>query len=468
MESVRDNRKTAVPSCHEVGKSYIAGTIVGWWLDIWEPGEAFVVTSAPTNPQVRAILWREIGRVHSRGQLNGRVNQTEWWMKPPDSKEELVAFGRKPDDYDPAAFQGIHARRVLYIFDEACGIPAPLWEAADSLIANDFGKGLCIGNPDDPMTHFYEVCKPGSGWNVVPICAFDSPNFTGEEMPTKVLQQLIGRIYVEEKRAKWAPEWYWVDREGRQTTPEKGVRVVPPPGADPTKTNPLWQSKVLGTFPPLGAENSLIPITWIRRAQEANLSDDGISELGVDVGGGGDASTIAHKKGHRVRIVLEDHNPDTMATCGNVVHKTHECEAERVKVDMIGIGRGIVDRSKELAKEGVLPFEFVGVNVGEAAHNIESDWDEEEVKAGFTNLRSELWWHVRTLFERGEIDIDAKDEDLAGELVEIRYKRTSTGKIQIESKADAQKRDVPSPNKADALMLACAPLDIEEGSAATW
>jgi hypothetical protein len=36
---------------------------------------------------------------------------------------ELVAYGRKPADYDPAAFQGIHARYVLVIIDEAGGVP---------------------------------------------------------------------------------------------------------------------------------------------------------------------------------------------------------------------------------------------------------------------------------------------------------------------------------------------------------
>jgi hypothetical protein len=35
---------------------------------------------------------------------------------------ELVAYG-KSADYDPAAFQGIHARYVLVIIDEAGGVP---------------------------------------------------------------------------------------------------------------------------------------------------------------------------------------------------------------------------------------------------------------------------------------------------------------------------------------------------------
>ena len=58
MESVRDHRKTAVRSCHSSGKSHTASLVVSWWLDAHPPGEAFVVTTAPTTAQVRAILWR--------------------------------------------------------------------------------------------------------------------------------------------------------------------------------------------------------------------------------------------------------------------------------------------------------------------------------------------------------------------------------------------------------------------------
>jgi len=437
LHSLRDNRRTAVQSCHEIGKSYIAADAVAWWLDVHPPGEAFVVTSAPTAQQVRAILWREIGRCHARGKLRGRLNQTEWLMDMGQGKEELVAFGRKPDDYDPTAFQGIHARHVLYVFDEACGIPHMLWEAADSLIANDYSKAFAIGNPDDPLVEFAEICKPGSGWHVIQVGAFDSPNFTGEVIPDKLKDLLIGRTYVEEKRKKWAPDWYW-SADGRT--------VVMPEGAKVTDTNPLWQSKVLGIFPPNSGPESLIPAEWIRAAMHRTLtpSSEARNELGVDVGGGGDSSCGAHNHGGRVRILWEDHNPDTMQTCGNVVQYLRETRATVAKIDMIGIGRGVVDRGVELQ------LSFEGVNVGDQP----SDY---EAREHFVNRRAELWWNVRELFEQGRIDIDPQDEDLAAELMSLRYKRTSAAKIQIESKDEARRRGVASPNRADAVMLALAP-----------
>src|SRR5262252_8229661 len=62
LESVRDNRYTAVPACHGPGKSYAASACAAWWVDVHPPGEAMVVTTAPTDHQVKTILWKEIAR----------------------------------------------------------------------------------------------------------------------------------------------------------------------------------------------------------------------------------------------------------------------------------------------------------------------------------------------------------------------------------------------------------------------
>lgn len=77
-EAVRDHRHVAVRSSHDTGKSFIASRLAAWWIASHAPGEAFVVTTAPSWPQVRAILWREINRAHKRGNLPGDMNQTEW------------------------------------------------------------------------------------------------------------------------------------------------------------------------------------------------------------------------------------------------------------------------------------------------------------------------------------------------------------------------------------------------------
>lgn len=432
MRSVRDNRRTAVPSCHSAGKSFVAARIAAWWIETHPPGEAFVVTSAPTGPQVKAILWKEIGRAHAHGGLVGRTNQTEWWLKPPHSKEELVAYGRKPADYDEAAFQGIHARYVLVILDEACGMPTNLFDAGDTLISNENSRMLAIGNPDDPVTEFADVCKPGSGWGVIPISVFDTPNFTGEEVPGHISELLVSPLWQEEKLKKWGED------------------------------NPMYIAKVLGQFPERTA-GGLISIKWIKEAQERELPPTRPVELGVDVGGGIDHNVIACRRGPVVRVISRDHDPDTMHSLGRVMEAIRETKATDAKVDAVGIGAGMCDRANEIAKDKAETAQIrarastiTPVKVGMAA--VESE--------DYRNLRAEGYWNLRERFREGNIDIDADDEDLVAQLVDLRSVPNSTGRLQIESKEQMRKRGKASPDEADAVMLAfldpgAAPIEVE-------
>jgi hypothetical protein len=296
---------------------------------------------------------------------------------PVDGREELVAFGQKPSDLDINAFQGVHSGALLVIFDEANGMPAALWDGGDSLMTNEDCRMLAIGNPDDRLSEFARVCSPGSGWHVIQISAFDTPCFTGEDVPATLLRRLVGRTWVEEKRKRWAPNWTWSEDE---------TRCIPPAGADPQDTHPFWQSKVLGLFPKQADEHTLIPPEWLRAAIGRPLSAGGPVELGVDVGGGGDESTVCLRRGGVARIIFASQNPDTMQTCGTVVALRRQYGATRVKVDKIGLGLGLTQRLAELGEP------VVGVHVGEQAEN-----DRE-----FVNRRAELWWALRTLFERSE------------------------------------------------------------------
>jgi hypothetical protein len=116
---------------------------------------------------------------------------------------ELVAYGRKPADYDPAAFQGIHARYVLVIIDEAGGVPKSIFEAVDALATNVGARIVAVGNHDDPASHFAAICKPGSGWHVETISAFDTPTYTGEKVPEDLLPLLVSPEWVEERKLRW-------------------------------------------------------------------------------------------------------------------------------------------------------------------------------------------------------------------------------------------------------------------------
>ena len=78
---------------------------------------------------------------------------------------------------------GFHRKYLLCIVDECCLVPAELWEAAEPLASNAAGIGFASGNRTDPASHFAEVCKSGSGWEVQQMSAYPNPAYTGEKVP---------------------------------------------------------------------------------------------------------------------------------------------------------------------------------------------------------------------------------------------------------------------------------------------
>ncbi len=436
MESVRDNRRTAVMTCHAGGKSHVASRIAGWWIGTHDAGDAGVLTSAPSNPQVKRILWKYIARVHSTGNLPGRLNQVEWWLNVPDydangnyvgSHEEMVAVGRKPSDYNPDAFQGDHPRYMLVIFDEACGMHTELCDSADSLISNRYSRFLMIGNPTDPTSEFAAICKPGSGWNVIQIGYRDTPNFTDEIVPQEVSDGLISPVWVEEKKRSWGED------------------------------NPRYIARVEGKFPD-SAISGLIPISWVERALVIDLASSLPNELGVDVGAGGDRNVIAHRLGPCVSIILRNHEPNTMTSLGNVVDAIKSTGATRTKVDYIGVGQGIVDRAREIAMEARarrnaaryrLYNSIVGVRVSSRACDTEK----------FHNLRAEGFYNLRNRLECEQLSIlpgpiHGSSDDVAAQLCALQRKPTSSGRELLVDKRTLKQESGLEMDEVDAVMLA--------------
>jgi hypothetical protein len=431
LESVRDYPLTAVHSCHAVGKSMGAAVAVGWWLDTHLPGEAFVVTTAPTDKQVKAVLWREINRLHAKANLPGRTNLTEWFIG-----KEMVAFGRKPADQDPTAFQGIHAKYVLIVLDEACGIPKELWDAASTLVANEYSRILAIGNPDDPFSEFASVCAPSSPWNVIHISYEMTPNFTGESVPMIVRDSLISPRWVAERFEVWGED------------------------------SAISTSKIKGLFPVEGT-NGTIPYSWAKACQllefpvpERGSAEDLalVREGGIDVGAGADRTIIRERVGMRAGREKQFVDADPMSTIGKLVQKINEWKLQRVKVDSIGVGWAIAGRLRELSAK----HNPIGASRGETTHNAEVV----PVNFGagptlgnekkFLNIRAEVHWNVGREYSRLRLwDLGDLDDDTLAELTASKYEvMDSFGKIKIEKKEEIIKRLGQSPDRSDALLLA--------------
>lgn len=420
IESVRDNSDTAVHSCHEVGKSFSAGLTACWWIDVHPPGSAFVITTAPTQDQVEAILWKEINKLHSMGGLRGRTNLTEWYLG-----KELVALGRKPSEHQPTRFQGHHARYFLVVIDEACGVPKELWDSASTLAANEHGRQLAIGNPDDPHSEFAVVCRPGSGWNVIHVGYQHTPNFTGEPVPQLLKDSLIHPRWVESRRKKWG------------------------------ENSAIFTSKVKGLFP-TDADKGVVPYSWAVACRTLDYPEDPtLVEGGIDVGAGGDRTVIRERRGMVAGREEEFRDADPMRTIGRLVEKINEWGIQRVKVDVIGIGWGLYGRLSELSStsnpagtEHTHAAEVIPVNFGAKPP--------EGYEKKFLNMRAFVFWTIGREYSRlKKWDLRNVDDDVIAELTTPEYViMDSFGKIKIQPKDEVKKVLGESPDKADALLLA--------------
>lgn len=425
-ESVRDHRFTAVHSAHDLGKSFTAGNLAAWWIDSHPIGTAKVVSTAPTGDQVKGILWQEIQVAHRMSEAPGRVTQTEWWIDA-----FRAGFGRKPADYNPAAFQGHHEKYVLVVIDEACGVPRAIFDAASALVTNEHCRVMAVGNPDDATSYFAEICQPGSGWNVIHLDGLDSPAFTeeGERTPQEVLDRLVSRLWVEERKRMWG------------------------------ESSPIYVSKVRGLFPK-DAPDAVVrssALAKCRIAREYRPNDPLLEpiELGVDVGGGGDKSVGYLRRGARAELVFEDNHKDGEIVVGLCMQAIREHGVRKVKLDVTGFGHFAEGHLRQMVREAGIDCQVIGVNFGAGADDRER----------FITVRQEMWWEVgRMRCEEQSWDLSLVDDQACADLLAPKWKPDGRGHTVIESKDDVKKRLGRSPDHGDALILAYydGPYDLEQ------
>ncbi len=232
--SVRDHQFTLVRACHSVSKTFTSGRIVPWFKMCFQPST--VITTAPSDNQVRNQLWREIHAAYagSRIPLGGKMTTLMWDVKPNKDTLELlppierekweknfaIGFSTSPDTATEHAtkMQGWHNEWVLFLFDEVCAIIPQIWRTVlDGLMIDDHCKLLAIGNPTDPECEFAKACyssdpikQEGSetytsdmGYNVITISVYDTPNYIEGR---RVIPGLAGREYVERIVKKYGPD----------------------------------------------------------------------------------------------------------------------------------------------------------------------------------------------------------------------------------------------------------------------
>lgn len=418
LRSVATSRRTAAKACHSSGKSYTAACAVLWWMI----RNGIVITTAPTWTQVKKVLW---GEVHSA--LQGapllkilapgmEVNQTELKLGPHN-----YAIGLSTNE--GVNFQGYHGQ-ILIVMDEAPGVRPDIWEAIEGIRAGGDVRILALGNPVIASGPFYDAFhSQRATWDLVTISAFDTPNLEGldieglcqlgeDELDHNPRPYLTTRRWVREKYTEWG------------------------------ESSPLYQSRVLGQFP-TESQGQLISLAWIEAAiNREQVPCNDMPEAGVDVAGPGEDETVVRvRQGPNLLGGDQWTEPDPRgklaAYLGEIKRKKG---ALKVKVDSIGIGYYM---ARHLSDVG---FDVTDVNVGEAPNDSER----------YANLKAELYWGLRQRFEAGDV-AGQLDDMTQGQLTSIRYGHTARGQVLIESKADAKKRGVRSPDRAESWMLAFAP-----------
>lgn len=489
VTALQTHRYVAVKSCHDAGKSFVSSRVGAHHLDTHEAGDAFLVSTAPTTAQVSAILWREMIRAMKKGNLAGEIVNSGYPQWKRDG--ELIGYGRKPADYSDSAFQGIHARYPLVIMDEAGGIPPNLYDSVDALATNEDARVLAIGNPDDPTSHFAQICKPGSGWYVIHIDGLRTPNFTTqalnrlkeqcevcrvsgaepllkrlmreegiepslEDVPSAIRPLLLSPLWVEERLHRWVG------------TVEEGKSV-----AAQANQSAIFTAKVRGQFPS-SSSDGVIPLGWVEAAMArhdewiANGSPPPMGQhvVGVDVArSGNDETCLALRTGHVVKELRKYRRSDTMETTGNVLAALAGLDGTAI-VDVIGVGAGVVDR---LLEQQVPTIAF---NASEHARGVK----DVAGQLGFKNARSAAWWRMRDALDpsRHSRVMLPNDELLKGDLTTPTWRMNSSGLVQVEGKDEIRKRLGRSTDSGDAVVQAFwidaygSPLDAADPGVVSW
>lgn len=406
-------KRVAVKSCHGSGKSYFASVVVAWWVDTRYGTEAVAVSTAPSAEQVGKVLWRYIRQHHEKHKLMGYVTMQNEWKA--DNGEEL-AWGRKPADTSVSTFQGIHASGgVLAVLDEANGVADTLWTNVYAITTGKNDHILAIANPDVPTGEFARIFfDDDPDWHKITISAFDTPNFTGEEMPEEALSGMISQKWVEARKRGWGED------------------------------DPRYKAKVLGEFS-TDSTTKLFSLGVINTgtATEVVPSTEAQVVLGCDISRfGSDDTTVYSNHGGRIRLEESWNKTDTYASAEKIHEIAIRVGATEVRVDGVGLGAPVVDILARLCDGQYIPIGLVG--------NASSpDLDK------WVNIRAHWYDTVREKMRLGEIDIDLNDKVLQNELLDLEYKFSSNrGSLQIESKDEIRKRLKKSPDYADAFIYA--------------
>lgn len=382
------------------------------WLNLWllstQPG-ATAINTANNESQLKSRTWAEVGKWHTLSINSHWFEKTALSLKPQPWFEEVLKRQLKIDtgyfyaqaqlwtEENPDAFAGAHNQAgMLLIFDEASGIPKPIWTVSEGFFTEPIlhRYWFVFSNPRRNTGEFYECFhKHRNFWNRRHI---DSRTVEGTDKAQ--LQKIIDKY-----------------------------------GADSDEA----RIEVKGEFPRQG-DRQFISREVVEMAQERELLLDEYAALimGVDPARyGDDATVIRFRQGRNGRVIppIVLKGKDNMEVANACAHAIDKYNPDAVFIDA-GNGTGIIDRLRELK------YKVTEVWFGSKAED--EQW---------ANKRTELWARMRDWLGGGCVD---RLDDLKDDLVSPQYKfQEKTDQIRLETKEELKARGMASPDHGDALAV---------------
>lgn len=401
----------AVSSGRGSGKSAWLSMLDMWVMSCWI-GSTVIVT-ANTETQLRSRTMAELGKWHTMSINSHWFDKSSTALRPSRWFGEMLETQLKMDtqyyyvdaqswsEENPDAFAGAHSQIGMMVqFDEASGIPDPIWQVTEGFFTDlaPLRLWLAISNPRRNTGRFFE-------------CFHKDRTFWQQRyIDSRTVEGVDAGVY---------------------------QRIADKYGED----HDVTRVEVKGEFPRTGS-NQFIGREIVSKAAERELvSDDGAPLLmGVDVARfGDDESVIRFRRGRDGRSIkpVKYRGVDTMELAANVAALIERHNPDAVFVDGGGVGGGVVDRLKQMG------YRVIEVQSGEKAHDPDK----------YLNRRAEMWGEMREWMIYGCID---NEQGLIDDLTGPEYSIHLKGQIKLETKDSMKKRGLASPDDADALALTFA------------
>lgn len=418
LHDLANSPKVTVRSGQGVGKTGIEAGALLWFLCCFP--FARVVATAPTRQQLNDVLWSEVAKWQSKSPLLQEILKwTKTYISIKGYEKRWFATARTATK--PENMQGFHEDNMLFIVDEASGVADPIMEAILGTLSGANNKLLMCGNPTKSTGAFYDShTRDRAMYKAHKVSSLDSLRTNKDNIAA------LMRKYGKDSNV---------------------VRV-----------------RILGEFPRQD-DDVLIPITLAEQGVNTELlpiADDEVDliRIGVDVARSGDDETVLCTNIYGDIELSAVRGVSTMRTTGKIVGQA-KALAKRYKkaqiyviVDEIGVGGGVVDRLRELLTNGELDEQLT-----KRLHIIACNVAKTIKSRKYADMTTALWSQIRELLEQGELRLP-NDAELVAQLSTRKYEETSNGKLKVESKKDIRTAGRPSPDRADALAMACMRINV--------